>query len=73
MIALSDKGTIPMFIIPCIYFALDERDKAFEWMERASEENDPLLMWIKSDPIIKRLEPDMRYQAMLKNLGRDRY
>lgn len=73
LIALSDKGTIPMFIIPWIYFALDERDKAFDWMKRASEENDPLLMWIKSDPIIKRLEPDQRYQAMLRKLGLDRY
>jgi serine/threonine protein kinase len=70
--ALSDKGTIPMFIIPWIYIALDERDKAFEWMERASEENDPLFMWIKSDPIINRLKGDPRYKAMLKKLGLDR-
>jgi serine/threonine protein kinase/tetratricopeptide (TPR) repeat protein len=73
LIALSDKGTIPLFIIPWIYYALDERDLAFEWMERGFEENDPLLMWIKSDPIIKRLEPDQRYHAMLKKLGLDRY
>jgi serine/threonine protein kinase/Flp pilus assembly protein TadD len=71
LIALSDKGTIPLFIIPWIYFALDERDKAFEWMKRAFEKNDPLLMWIKSDPIIKRLGPDPRYQAILKKLGLD--
>jgi TolB-like protein/Flp pilus assembly protein TadD len=69
LIALSDKGTIPLFIIPWIYFVLDKRDKAFEWMERAFEEKDPLLMWIKSDPIIKTLEPDSRYQDMLEKLG----
>jgi serine/threonine protein kinase/Flp pilus assembly protein TadD len=73
LLALSDKGTIPLFIIPWIYFALEDRDNAFEWMERAFEEKDPLLMWIKSDPIIKTLEPDPRYQKMLKKLGLERF
>jgi serine/threonine protein kinase len=73
LIALSDKGTIPLFIIPWIYFSLDERDKAFEWIERGFEENDPLLMWIKSDPIFRRLEGDPKYNEMLKKLGLDRY
>jgi TolB-like protein/Tfp pilus assembly protein PilF len=73
LIAMSDKGIIPLFIIPWIFFAVDEKDKAFEWMERAFEENDPLLMWIKSDPIIKPLKGDPRYDIILEKLGLDRY
>jgi hypothetical protein len=29
-------------------------------------------MWIKSDPMFKRLEGDPRYNEMLKKLGLDR-
>ncbi len=72
LIALSDKGTIPMFSIAWIYVSLEEKDKAFEWMARSIEENDPLMMWIKSDPIFKRLHGDPRYETMLKKLGLDR-
>ena len=73
LIALSEQGTIPTFSVAWIYVSLDERDKAFEWMERAIDESDPLIMWIKSDPIFKRLEDDPGYNEMLRTLGLDRY
>ena len=69
LVGLSDKGTIPTFSIAWIYTSLEERDKAYEWMERAVDENDPLIMWIKSDPMFKRLEADPRYNKLLNTLG----
>jgi serine/threonine-protein kinase len=72
LVGLSDKGTIPTFSIAWIYTSLEERGKAYEWMERAVDKNDPLIMWIKSDPMFKRLEGDPRYNEMLKKLGLDR-
>jgi TolB-like protein/Tfp pilus assembly protein PilF len=50
--------------------ALDRRDRAFEWLNRAFEERSPLLPSIKSVPIhLDRLGSDPRYHALLRRIG----
>ncbi|MFQ5944807.1 MAG: adenylate/guanylate cyclase domain-containing protein [Anaerolineae bacterium] len=53
-----------------VYLALDDKDQAFEWMERAFEERDSYLpAVIKSDPLlVDRLGDDPRYLDLLSRL-----
>jgi hypothetical protein len=46
-----------------------EKDKAFEWLERAYAQHDLHFIEIKFDPLFATLRDDTRYGAMVKNLG----
>ncbi|MEO7938553.1 MAG: hypothetical protein ABIR55_08010, partial [Burkholderiaceae bacterium] len=46
-----------------------QKDKAFEWLDRAFALNDGGLSFLKSDPLMASLVTDPRYAALLKKLG----
>ena len=50
---------------------LGQSDKAFEWLEKAYEEQDFWMAIIKVDPVLDRLRSDPRFKVLLKrmNLG----
>ena len=52
-----------------IYAWRGEKDKAFEWLERAAAQHDGGLSFFKSDPLIAKLRDDPRYAAVLKKMG----
>jgi hypothetical protein len=67
---LSLKRQISPFFMGMIFTGLDKKDQAFEWYEKSYIEREPLLMWIKTDPIIyDRLNSDPRYIKLTKELG----
>jgi hypothetical protein len=50
--------------------ALDNRDRAVEWLNRAFDERSPVLPWINSALIhLDKLGSDPRYQALLRRMG----
>jgi TolB-like protein len=52
-----------------VYAWLGDKDKAFEWLERAYQQHDSGLNGIAYDPILAGMESDPRYDALLKKLG----
>jgi hypothetical protein len=48
-----------------------ENDKAFEWLERAAAQQDAGVMYLRFDPMMRRLHGDPRYQAWLERLKLD--
>ncbi|MFI5155494.1 MAG: tetratricopeptide repeat protein [Chitinophagales bacterium] len=52
-----------------IYAFRGEKDKAFEWLEKAYKKKDTWLIWLKGDPLLKNLEGDPRYAAFLKKMN----
>jgi serine/threonine-protein kinase len=52
-----------------IYAWRGEKDKAFEWLERAYVQNDGGLSFIKADPLMKSLHSDPRFAAFLRKMG----
>ena len=60
---------VPPYDVAVIYTGLDERDAAFEWLERARQEKDSRLVTIKVHPRFKKLRPDPRYQQLLRRMG----
>ena len=51
-----------------IYAYRSDRDKAFEWLDRAYNQRDMGLCWMKGDPMLRGLEHDSRYTAFLKKM-----
>lgn len=47
-----------------------ENDRAFEWLEKAVEQRDPLVGLISIDPLLKILHADPRWQPLTRRLGK---
>jgi adenylate cyclase len=52
-----------------IYSSLDEKNKAFEWLNKAFDEHDISLYDLKSNPIYDTLRGDPRFDELLKKIG----
>jgi hypothetical protein len=43
--------------------------RAFEWIEKAFEERDPMLFWLRSVPYFEPLRADPRFEDMARRIG----
>jgi serine/threonine-protein kinase len=70
----SREMYVPRFLIAHLYFTLGDHDKAYEWLDRAYEEREPWLCYLKVHPLlnIEGVRSDPRYIAMLKKIGLDK-
>jgi hypothetical protein len=51
-----------------VHLALGDRDKALEYLERATEDRDLALLWLAVDPRVDALRSEPRFVAVLKKL-----
>ncbi len=52
-----------------VYTALSDRDRAFEWLDKAYDERDYQMSLIKVDPRMDSLRADPRYAELLRRMG----
>lgn len=57
------------YVIALIYAGLGEKDKAFEWLERAYQHRAYPLLYLKLDPRFVPLRSDSRYRDLLRRIG----
>jgi hypothetical protein len=55
--------------IATVYAGLGDRDKAFEWLEKAYQERSPRLTWLKVEPMLDSIRSDPRYADLLRRMG----
>jgi eukaryotic-like serine/threonine-protein kinase len=67
--AIRHNGTSWPSEIARVYAFRNEKDRAFEWLDRAYEARDEDLYIIKGDPLFKNLEADPRYKGFLKKMN----
>ena len=67
LIAKDAQGSA--YQIANVYAWRGERDKAFEWLDRAYAQRDTGLPSLMSDPLLAKLRDDPRYAAMLKKMN----
>lgn len=56
-------------LIARVYAWRGEKDQAFEWAERAVEQRDNALIWIKIDNDFRTLRDDPRFRALLRKMN----
>ena len=66
---LATAGYVPPSTFALGYIGLDDWDAAFEWMDRAIEARDPIIMPIKSFPFLDPVRDDARYHALLRKMN----
>ena len=52
-----------------VYAGLGDKDKAFEWLEKAYQERSDSLAWFHNDPEVKDLKSDPRFSALMRKVG----
>jgi pentatricopeptide repeat protein len=65
----SKKGYVSSFWMGVVYYFFGDLDKAFEWFEKAYDEQDGNLMFITAPPPFKSIWPDPRYKKLLTKMG----
>jgi tetratricopeptide (TPR) repeat protein len=56
------------FAIARIHAALGEKQQAFEWLQKARDERDPLVIWLKVDPTLDNLRSDPQFAQVLRDM-----
>jgi len=51
------------------YLGLGDKDQALSWLERAYEEQDPSLFYLKMSPLLDPLRSEPRFQALLRRVN----
>jgi adenylate cyclase len=52
-----------------VYAGLGDKDKAFEWLEKAYQERSDSLAWFRKDPASKSLQADPRFAVLMRKIG----
>jgi len=62
---LATARYVPASTFALAYIGLNEWDAAFEWLDKAVDTRDPLVMPIKTYPFLDPVRSDARYRALL--------
>jgi len=52
-----------------VYAGLGDKDKAFEWLEKAYQERSDALAWFRKEPESLSLRSDPRFAALMRKIG----
>jgi len=52
-----------------IYALRSDKDAAMRWLERAYQEHDPSMPWVKADAFLSSVHANPRYRALLAKMG----
>jgi hypothetical protein len=69
--AQSEESPVgsPSFYLAMIYAQMGEIDTAFEWLEKAYQDHEVEMYWLKVEPPFEPLYNDPRWQQMLNKVG----
>ena len=64
--AYAEQGA---YVVAQVHAYRGEIEQAFAWLDRAYRQKDVALYRVKGDPLLKNLEPDARYKALLHKMN----
>ena len=66
---MSQRRYVSPYSVATIYAGLGEKEQAFQWLEKASDEQNTELVFLKVDPRLDPLRSDPRFQELLRKVG----
>ncbi|HWT79136.1 MAG TPA: tetratricopeptide repeat protein, partial [Candidatus Methylomirabilis sp.] len=69
LLARSERGYFPSWVIATVYIGLGDKDQAFEWLGKAVEERGENVVWLKVGPLWDPLRSDPRFAGLLRRLN----
>ena len=65
----ANESETAAYQIAEVYAYRGDKDRAFEWLERARRQRDPGLPSLRKDPLLTNLHGDPRWNAFLRTMG----
>ena len=65
---LAKRCYVAPYTVAVVYAGLGDKGRALEWLEKAVEERDVWLVWIKRDPRLGSLRSSPRFEELLRHL-----
>jgi serine/threonine-protein kinase len=69
LLALATQYPVSPGMIALVYIALDEREQALNWLEKAYRQHSSMMTWLKVDPRFDRIREEPRFQALMRRVG----
>jgi tetratricopeptide (TPR) repeat protein len=69
MTELSRRKDLDSFNFALVYSGMGDKDRAFQWLDKACDERSRALPWITADPRMDSLRSDPRYRKLLLRMG----
>lgn len=66
---ISESSYVSPFSLAIVYVGLGNKDQAFRWLQKASDDREPELVFLKVDPRFESLRSDPRYQDLLRRMN----
>jgi tetratricopeptide (TPR) repeat protein len=66
---MSRTQWVPPYDVAMVHAGLGDKDAAFEWLDRALEERDIWLGWVKAEPAFENLHTDPRFEDLLQRMN----
>ncbi len=66
---ISEFASDSLCLIGELYASRGDKDRAFEWFTKAYDAHDSDLTEIKGNPLVRNVERDPRYSALLRKIG----
>ncbi len=66
---LSKERPVSPYNIACIYAGLDDKDQAFEWLERGYKERTFYMVLLNTETTLDNLRGDPRFKDLIKRVG----
>jgi hypothetical protein len=65
---ILQRRYVPPYCMSIAYAGLDDHDTAFAWLDKAVEERDVWLLWLRQDPRFDPLRDTHRFSRLIRNL-----
>lgn len=66
---LSTHRYVSAYNVACVYAGLNDKERAFEWLERAYQERSFFMTLLKTETVLDNLRPDPRFKDLLKRMN----
>jgi tetratricopeptide (TPR) repeat protein len=66
---ISRQRYVPTYSFAIVYAELNEKDQAFEWLEKCYQERCTQMIGIKFDPLVRNLRSDPRFTELAQRVG----
>jgi hypothetical protein len=68
-IARSGRKYLPPYFIATKYSTIGDKERTFQWLERAYQAHDDYLPYLKIEPELESIHSDPRYADLLRRMG----
>jgi tetratricopeptide (TPR) repeat protein len=66
---VAKRKYVSNYGVAAVHVALDDPDRAFQYLDRAVRSHDRAMIWLKVSPRWNRIRSDARFQSLLRTVG----